>query len=224
MKIILGGLGFMNPSLSTDPFWSVYYKAQKRQVKSRLLKLMIMPSSVGFFRINVRYNLYKEYSETPANLLLKHLEWSVTKHSEVEIFYLALEACEMMCDIFIWSQIANKSGTMSSDCSAASCTWEQYLQSCALFYFSYNLVYLYAGNGMFWWALTKTPDAPSARALKTSVPRRIPPSRNTGTWPPTAFTTCSISFWNFEGFKSLIPEILIGFQDQIWILSQCQIS
>ncbi|CAA7406880.1 unnamed protein product [Spirodela intermedia] len=38
--------------------------------------------------------------------------------------------------------------------------------------------------------LTNTPEAPSASALKTSVPRRTPPSRNTGTWPCAAFTTC----------------------------------
>lgn len=38
--------------------------------------------------------------------------------------------------------------------------------------------------------LTKTPDAPSARALKTSEPRRMPPSKNTGTRPLTAYTTC----------------------------------
>ncbi|CAA6669904.1 unnamed protein product [Spirodela intermedia] len=35
-----------------------------------------------------------------------------------------------------------------------------------------------------------TTEAPSASALKTSVPRRTPPSRNTGTWPCAAFTTC----------------------------------
>jgi hypothetical protein len=46
----------------------------------------------------------------------------------------------MMCGIFIRSQIANKSATMSSDCSAASCKWEWYLQSCAFFNFFYNLM------------------------------------------------------------------------------------
>lgn len=37
--------------------------------------------------------------------------------------------------------------------------------------------------------LTNTPDAPKARALKTSVPRRTPPSRNTGIRPCAALTT-----------------------------------
>lgn len=31
--------------------------------------------------------------------------------------------------------------------------------------------------------LTNMPEAPSASALKTSVPRRTPPSKNTGTRP-----------------------------------------
>jgi len=34
--------------------------------------------------------------------------------------------------------------------------------------------------------LTKTPEAPRANALKTSVPRRTPPSRKTGIRPSTA--------------------------------------
>jgi hypothetical protein len=34
--------------------------------------------------------------------------------------------------------------------------------------------------------LTKTACAPMANALKTSVPRRTPPSKRTGTFPPTA--------------------------------------
>jgi len=33
------------------------------------------------------------------------------------------------------------------------------------------------------------PEAPSANALKTSVPRRTPPSKNTGTRPSAALTT-----------------------------------
>uniref|UniRef100_A0A0A9DNW2 Uncharacterized protein n=1 Tax=Arundo donax TaxID=35708 RepID=A0A0A9DNW2_ARUDO len=37
----------------------------------------------------------------------------------------------------------------------------------------------------------KTPAAPRASALKTSVPRRTPPSRNTGIWPRAALTTSS---------------------------------
>jgi len=37
--------------------------------------------------------------------------------------------------------------------------------------------------------LTNMPEAPSANALKTSVPRRTPPSRNTGTRPSAALTT-----------------------------------
>ena len=41
--------------------------------------------------------------------------------------------------------------------------------------------------------LTNMPDAPSANALKTSVPRRTPPSRKTGTWPLAALTT-----WNHQ--------------------------
>jgi len=39
--------------------------------------------------------------------------------------------------------------------------------------------------------LTNTPDAPRASALKTSVPRRTPPSRKTGIFPSAAFTTYS---------------------------------
>lgn len=31
--------------------------------------------------------------------------------------------------------------------------------------------------------LTNIPEAPRAKALKTSVPRRTPPSKNTGTRP-----------------------------------------
>lgn len=41
--------------------------------------------------------------------------------------------------------------------------------------------------------LTKTPDAPSANALNTSVPRLIPPSRKTGILPCTALTTCKFN-------------------------------
>lgn len=37
--------------------------------------------------------------------------------------------------------------------------------------------------------LTKIPEAPKAKALKTSVPRRTPPSRKTGTRPCAALTT-----------------------------------
>jgi hypothetical protein len=37
--------------------------------------------------------------------------------------------------------------------------------------------------------LTKTPEAPSAKAFNTSVPRRTPPSRNTGTRPFASLTT-----------------------------------
>lgn len=37
--------------------------------------------------------------------------------------------------------------------------------------------------------LTNMPEAPSASALNTSVPRRTPPSKNTGTRPCAAFTT-----------------------------------
>ena len=37
--------------------------------------------------------------------------------------------------------------------------------------------------------LTNIPEAPSAKALKTSVPRRTPPSKNTGTRPCAALTT-----------------------------------
>lgn len=37
--------------------------------------------------------------------------------------------------------------------------------------------------------LTNTPEAPNARALKTSVPRRTPPSRNTGSRPFASLTT-----------------------------------
>ncbi|CAA6671766.1 unnamed protein product [Spirodela intermedia] len=36
---------------------------------------------------------------------------------------------------------------------------------------------------------TGLPISPRASALKTSVPRRTPPSRNTGTLPCAAFTT-----------------------------------
>ncbi|BAS86731.1 Os03g0786250 [Oryza sativa Japonica Group] len=39
--------------------------------------------------------------------------------------------------------------------------------------------------------LTKTPAAPRASALKTSVPRRTPPSRYTGMRPAAAVTTSS---------------------------------
>jgi hypothetical protein len=39
--------------------------------------------------------------------------------------------------------------------------------------------------------LTNTPDAPRANALKTSVPRRTPPSIKTGTLPSAASTTYS---------------------------------
>ncbi|EMS55514.1 hypothetical protein CFC21_068048 [Triticum aestivum] len=39
--------------------------------------------------------------------------------------------------------------------------------------------------------LTKTPEAPRASALKTSVPRRTPPSRYTGMRPWAAVTTSS---------------------------------
>uniref|UniRef100_J3LTH6 Uncharacterized protein n=1 Tax=Oryza brachyantha TaxID=4533 RepID=J3LTH6_ORYBR len=39
--------------------------------------------------------------------------------------------------------------------------------------------------------LTKTPAAPRASALKTSVPRRTPPSRYTGMRPAAAVTTCT---------------------------------
>ncbi|GMP71837.1 hypothetical protein CsSME_00030095 [Camellia sinensis var. sinensis] len=39
---------------------------------------------------------------------------------------------------------------------------------------------------------TDTPDAPRANALKTSVPRRTPPSTKTGTRPCTALTTCQL--------------------------------
>ncbi|CAA7401199.1 unnamed protein product [Spirodela intermedia] len=38
--------------------------------------------------------------------------------------------------------------------------------------------------------LTITALAPRAKALKTSVPRRMPPSKRTGTDPATASTTC----------------------------------
>lgn len=41
--------------------------------------------------------------------------------------------------------------------------------------------------------LTKTPEAPRANALKTSVPRRTPPSRKTGIRPSTALTTCDLN-------------------------------
>lgn len=41
--------------------------------------------------------------------------------------------------------------------------------------------------------LTNTPDAPRANALKTSVPRRTPPSRKTGTRPCAALTTCKLT-------------------------------
>lgn len=37
--------------------------------------------------------------------------------------------------------------------------------------------------------LTNTPDAPRARALKTSVPLLTPPSKNTGIRPCAALTT-----------------------------------
>lgn len=37
--------------------------------------------------------------------------------------------------------------------------------------------------------LTNTPEAPNARALNTSVPRRTPPSRNTGSRPFASLTT-----------------------------------
>jgi hypothetical protein len=39
--------------------------------------------------------------------------------------------------------------------------------------------------------LTNTPAAPRASALKTSVPRRTPPSRKTGIFPSAAFTIYS---------------------------------
>lgn len=48
----------------------------------------------------------------------------------------------------------------------------------------------YGGESNFH-ILTNTPDAPRANALKTSVPRRIPPSRKTGIFPCAAFTTYS---------------------------------
>ena len=37
--------------------------------------------------------------------------------------------------------------------------------------------------------LTNTPEAPKAKALNTSVPRRTPPSRKTGIRPCAALTT-----------------------------------
>jgi len=37
--------------------------------------------------------------------------------------------------------------------------------------------------------LTNMPEAPSANALKTSVPRRTPPSKKTGRRPSAALTT-----------------------------------
>jgi len=37
--------------------------------------------------------------------------------------------------------------------------------------------------------LTNTPDAPRANALKTSVPRRTPPSIKIGTLPSAAWIT-----------------------------------
>ena len=51
-------------------------------------------------------------------------------------------------------------------------------------------------------ALTKTPDAPRAKALRTSVPRRTPPSRNTGTLPPAACTTWKFSKEVLRGVRS----------------------
>jgi len=40
-----------------------------------------------------------------------------------------------------------------------------------------------------YYLLTNMPDAPRANALKTSVPRRTPPSRKTGSRPCAALTT-----------------------------------
>lgn len=42
--------------------------------------------------------------------------------------------------------------------------------------------------------LTNTPDAPRAKALKTSVPRLTPPSKKTGIIPRVALTTCNKRF------------------------------
>ena len=54
-------------------------------------------------------------------------------------------------------------------------------------YFSLALIETRVNNYVV--RLTKIPEAPSANALKTSVPRRKPPSKNTGTRPCAAFTT-----------------------------------
>ena len=66
----------------------------------------------------------------------------------------------------------------------------------------------YEAISLFSGVLTKMPEAPSARALKTSVPRRTPPSKNTGTRPCAAFTTCHNRLQNalfrVKDFKSRV--------------------
>ena len=46
-------------------------------------------------------------------------------------------------------------------------------------------------NAKIYMMLTNIPEAPSASALKTSVPRRTPPSKKTGTRPCVALTACT---------------------------------
>lgn len=57
--------------------------------------------------------------------------------------------------------------------------------------------------------LTKIPEAPSANALKTSVPRRTPPSKNTGTRPCAAFTTWSYGE-TLHSYISLFCVLIVG--------------
>lgn len=51
--------------------------------------------------------------------------------------------------------------------------------------------------------LTNTPDAPRAKALKTSVPRLTPPSKKTGIMPRVALTTCKKPFQRNHDLRML---------------------